>query len=569
MDMLEVLKSEGLFLPNSKFNPSYTKKFINSLTPERKVWFDSQLGLTLSEKIYNIINDNHSKPKCHQCGKRVKFISFGKGYREFCSSTCRAKGNRKQVEITNMKMYGVKHPAQNKAVMDKMKATTKEHYGVENIFYSKEYIQGKVLEKLGVDNPMHLDLIKEKMIATNLERYGKRCKDIVAKRSKTNLAKYGNVCSIHGSEVWKKILDIKNMKYLTRLFSSERVLKVAEPLFSLSEYKGTVDSEGKTIDYLWKCLKCGEDFNDYIANGKIPRCSYCYPPKIQGVFEKELVDWIRTIAPDTKIILNTRKLIKPLEIDIYIPEYKFAIEFNEVYWHSEMATKGVRGEKYHINKTKACRDIGIKLIHIYDSEWFSTPEIVKSVISSNLGIYSRKIGARKCEVRKIAPDVSREFLYLNHLQGYSGASIRYGLYLGEELVAHLALGKNRFKPNTYEIVRYVSKINTQVQGGLSKLWAVAKLGLPDHFTLISYVDLRYFLGESNTILGLKYNHSNDPSYFYTKDYISLHNRLEFQKHKLEKKLELFDVNLTEWENMQLNGYDRIWDCGTAVYELIV
>jgi len=29
----------------------------------------------------------------------------------------------------------------------------------------------------------------------------------------------------------------------------------------------------------------------------------------------------------------------------------------------------------------------------------------------------------------------------------------------------------------------------------------------------------------------------------------------------------FDEKLTEWENMQLNGYDRIWDCGNFIYEL--
>lgn len=25
----------------------------------------------------------------------------------------------------------------------------------------------------------------------------------------------------------------------------------------------------------------------------------------------------------------------------------------------------------------------------------------------------------------------------------------------------------------------------------------------------------------------------------------------------------------EWQNMQMNGYDRIWDCGNLKYELIL
>lgn len=41
------------------------------------------------------------------------------------------------------------------------------------------------------------------------------------------------------------------------------------------------------------------------------------------------------------------------------------------------------------------------------------------------------------------------------------------------------------------------------------------------------------------------------------------NRIQFQKHKLSN----FDETLTEWQNMQLNGYDRIWDCGSYKYQL--
>jgi hypothetical protein len=34
---------------------------------------------------------------------------------------------------------------------------------------------------------------------------------------------------------------------------------------------------------------------------------------------------------------------------------------------------------------------------------------------------------------------------------------------------------------------------------------------------------------------------------------------------VEKKLDYFDPSETEWVNMQNNGYDRIWDCGSLVY----
>jgi hypothetical protein len=38
---------------------------------------------------------------------------------------------------------------------------------------------------------------------------------------------------------------------------------------------------------------------------------------------------------------------------------------------------------------------------------------------------------------------------------------------------------------------------------------------------------------------------------------------------LKDKLKDFDPVLSEWENMQMNGYDRIWDCGNFIYEMIL
>ena len=51
------------------------------------------------------------------------------------------------------------------------------------------------------------------------------------------------------------------------------------------------------------------------------------------------------------------------------------------------------------------------------------------------------------------------------------------------------------------------------------------------------------------------------------NYLNRINRMNYQKHSLEKKLQTFDANLSEWDNMQLNNFDRIWDCGNLKYKL--
>ena len=65
---------------------------------------------------------------------------------------------------------------------------------------------------------------------------------------------------------------------------------------------------------------------------------------------------------------SVRNVINPLELDIYIPNLKLAIEYNGCYYHS--AESGM-SKDYHLNKSLKCRDLGIRLIHIYDFENFN------------------------------------------------------------------------------------------------------------------------------------------------------------------------------------------------------
>ncbi len=74
------------------------------------------------------------------------------------------------------------------------------------------------------------------------------------------------------------------------------------------------------------------------------------------------------------------------EVDIYIPEKKFAIEYNGDYWHSE---KFSRGKEYHIYKSNQAKNAGITLLHVWDSRWNSGyrsiyMDVIDKVISGNV-----------------------------------------------------------------------------------------------------------------------------------------------------------------------------------------
>jgi hypothetical protein len=169
-------------------------------------------------------------------------------------------------------------------------------------------------------------------------------------------------------------------------------------------------------------------------------------------------------------------------------------------------------------------------------------------------------------LKQVNKSEERQFLENNHLQGYVCSQVAFGLYYEGELVNLMSFGKNRFSSDVeWELLRFVSKQNTNVIGGASKL-------LKHFMTLysggiVSYSDRRYSTGDMYKTLGFQFSHFSQPNYFYFKNFLTLESRQKYIKHKLPNLLESFNPNLTEWENMVNNGYNRIWDCGNSVWKI--
>ena len=181
------------------------------------------------------------------------------------------------------------------------------------------------------------------------------------------------------------------------------------PLFTFDKYTGY----SRNQEYKWKCTKCGNEFVQHLYHTKIsdlstfvPRCLKCYPINIGSYKEIDLQNFC---AQYFNIEKNNRQLIKPLELDIVIPEKKIAIEFNGIYWHSEQMKNDPR---YHLNKTLECEKNGYKLIHIWEYDWINPikQNILKEKIKALLGVDQTKIYARKCEIKELSSREKNEFL---------------------------------------------------------------------------------------------------------------------------------------------------------------
>ena len=85
--------------------------------------------------------------------------------------------------------------------------------------------------------------------------------------------------------------------------------------------------------------------------------------------------------------------------------------------------------------------------------------------------------------------------------------------------------------------------------------------------IISYADKRWSRGDLYEKIGFKKVSDGSPNYWYIdKKYLHRIHRFNFRKSELHGKVKTFDPMLSEWGNMQNNGYDRIWDCGNLKYE---
>jgi len=286
-----------------------------------------------------------------------------------------------------------------------------------------------------------------------------------------------------------------------------------------------------------------------------PKCSLKYD---KG--ENNIRDFLKEI--NIEFIANNKTIIKPFELDIFIPSHNIAIEYNGLYWHSDKFSD----KNYHLNKTVLCEKQGIQLIHIFEDEWIHKKDIVKSRLKNIFGLTENRIFGRKCEIREVNSIDSKIFLNDNHIQGNVNSSIKIGLFYNNELVSLMTFGKGRIalggKSNQYELLRFCNKLNTNVIGGADKLLKhFIKIYQP--VEIISYADRRWSIGKLYDKLGFIRSHETDPNYWYViKD--KRKHRFGFRKSILVK--EGFDNNKSEKEIMEERGIRRIYDCGVITYK---
>lgn len=464
---------------------------------------------------------------------------------------------------TDLQKYGVEHHLSSPEVIAKRQDTIQAKYGVDNVFQSED-IKAKSREtnmtKYGVAYASQSAEVKNNTRQHNLEKYGVEhpmmLPEYQEKAKQTNIEKFGFIAptQAHISNIaeWYKFIDDPRAYIEANYPEMPRAEELAE---AFGVDRSTIDEHLK---------KCGA--KDCIRRAK-------------SLMEEEVIQYIKHIVPGCKVIANDHTILNGSELDIYLPEYRFAIECDPTVTHNSSFPDPWGGDKksitYHKRKTDICATNDIFLMHIFGYDWVWKKDIIKSMIANILDC-SRVLYARKCEIVRVSRADAMIFLNQNHRQGFVSSSVYLGLTYSGELISLMAFGKMRSTigidqsdlTGCWELTRFCNKLGISVVGGASRLF---KRFVSEYHPkeIRSFSDRAHVRGTLYSKLGFSELRQSDPNYVWVNVATDkAYHRANTQKRNLKRFLHDATIDLTQSEKqiMESHGFAQVYDSGTVTWQ---
>lgn len=322
----------------------------------------------------------------------------------------------------------------------------------------------------------------------------------------------------------------------------------------------------------WKCsVNQNHSWKATVANRTRhgSNCATCWKEGSGSQAEEDLALFLESLG-----LVIERKVITMLEnrkeLDIYIPAYNVAVEYNGLHWHSEK----YRSSEYHSNKYQECKEKGITLVQIWEDDWLDRKEIVQNWLASYFGKEKllTKISKEWCidysednlTCKEIDATPANDFLNAVHLKGATTGSHYFGLLDDSHtLIAMLAMDVTGVD-GEYAITRYAAKgiipdgFSILLKSAMEtinpvRLVFVSDNAMPEHKMFSKY--------------GFKLDRTHSADYMYTKDKKRI-DKTHFHHVKVQKNPNmLYFEGLDENKLAQKNGFIRIWDAGKTQWIL--
>lgn len=335
-----------------------------------------------------------------------------------------------------------------------------------------------------------------------------------------------------------------------RVVRQEKFLELLEDTYPDKTHEGLQYSDSHTAIQL-RCEEHGTYTQlpyDYLR-GHLG-CTRCNRKSSRA--EEHLLQFVSSLGLEPEshkrgLLGNTNQ-----EIDIYIPSAQVGLEFNGVYYHSELFME----KDYHFRKYQAAKDAGIRLIQIWEDDWLNRPEVVKEHIRQVTGTSQLpKVSARTTTIVKVSPSDAESFLNKYHIQGAVKGAFYLGLKGSEDLVALAAF---RWQGDELHLVRYAT--SASVRGGHSKLVTHVERNF-SYQNLTTFADLTFSNGNLYRQTGWVEGETLPPDYTYLRSGKRYHKFNYRLKRFREDPTLTFEEGLTEAQLAKKNKLWRVYDAG--------
>lgn len=359
----------------------------------------------------------------------------------------------------------------------------------------------------------------------------------------------------HNEETRQRISLTKTLHRSTveeRIQGREAQFELVTPV---SEYRSR---QGQHLEF--RCRACGTVNQKTLqAFERGSQCVKCFPVGVsQG--ESELVSWLRSTG--VAVATNDRSIIGPKELDVVLPDRRIAVEYNGLYWHSELAPDGI-DRRYHIEKTRVAAEAGYRVIHVFSDEWSGKREIVQSMLLHRMGLTRHTVSARALSHSEPSVADRRAFFERSHISGDAGSAAAFSLVDSRgAILACLSVRKPRQRKwsGALEIARFATLPHHHVPGGLARLLARAReYAVGKGCTgIITYADRRFGEGDGYARVGFEPAGDTGIDYWYTDGSVRM-DRFAFRAAN----------GLSERARARSLGLGRVWGCGSRVWVMRV
>lgn len=382
------------------------------------------------EILYRLYYRLNGPELCKTCGKPLKFINFSKGYGTYCSKAC--------------ELY-------------------------DTITIDDEYVRNYLIGR-GLQN--HISNLKATGIYDYLINRFSDCSNYkeAIYRIKNNLETVP-LCPVCGKPLKYSEALRGYRKYCCR--KCESIVERQVRLTSIREHTGfDIDLDPKHKDHFifHNCCDKHKEFsiNVGIAHNRTMEdryksgciCPICNPPEVQ-TSKIELI--IQSVLDRNHInyIQHCRTIIKPLEVDFYIHEYKLCIECNGSFWHSTAK----HSKNYHHKKYLRVLETGNTLLSFWEDDILNKTDIVENIILLHCKKRnnSKDLQFTPCENTNI-DILKNNSLYAEEIVLLYGDKLKcYKAMCDDEIIAYLYGYEDK---NNFTIVELIYNKNQQLYNQL-------------------------------------------------------------------------------------------------------